>query len=235
MRATLIALPVLALGGSTLVVAGAAEAAAHAPTTVTIKADGTDMSGTVQSPAPRKCAKDRKVIVMKQKGARGGGDDENFASDIAGKQGDKFTWSTGNTGTEGRFYAKVKKTVDCRADTSPTIKVQRPDQRALAAARQKRANVRVTIAQSMTGFSGIVASRKPKTCAKERLVTVYSVGTGGAADTSVGSATTTKDGDTFTYSVNTIPFPGDYYAKVKRSNSCKGDVSKTITVSGPTR
>lgn len=30
-------------------------------------------------------------------------------------------WSTGNTGTGGKFYAKVKRTPLCRVATSPTI------------------------------------------------------------------------------------------------------------------
>ncbi len=34
-------------------------------------------------------------------------------------------WSTGNTGTPGRFHAKVRHTDGCRGDTSPTIRAQR--------------------------------------------------------------------------------------------------------------
>jgi hypothetical protein len=33
---------------------------------------------------------------------------------------------TGNTGTEGRFYAKVGAKKGCKMDLSPTIQVQRP-------------------------------------------------------------------------------------------------------------
>jgi hypothetical protein len=98
-----------------------AAAAARADTTVTITAQGVDLSGKVKSPR-QSCITDRKVIVVKQIGTRGGGDDVNFASDLASSDG---SWSTGNTGTAGKFYAKVKATTTCRGDTSPTIRATR--------------------------------------------------------------------------------------------------------------
>lgn len=101
--------------------AGTATAAAKAPSTVTIQAAGTDLYGKVSSPRAA-CKADRKVIVFKQVGARGGGNDIKFASDITDEDGD---WSTGNTGTAGKFYAKVKKNGNCKADLSPTIKARR--------------------------------------------------------------------------------------------------------------
>lgn len=101
--------------------ASAQPAAARAKSTVTIKAEGTDLSGTLSSPRAS-CVADRKVIVIKQVGKRGGGDDKVFASDTAEADG---SWSTGNTGTEGRFYAKVKRTATCQGDTSPTIRARR--------------------------------------------------------------------------------------------------------------
>ena len=45
-----------------------------------------------------------------------------FASDSTADDGD---WSIGNPGTEGKFYAKVKKNGQCKADFSPTIRVSR--------------------------------------------------------------------------------------------------------------
>jgi hypothetical protein len=92
-----------------------------AKTTVTIQAEGTDLSGTVSSKRQR-CVTDRKVIVIKIKGTRGGGDDKVFASDTADADG---SWNTGNTGTEGRFYAKVRRTAACRGDESPTVRATR--------------------------------------------------------------------------------------------------------------
>ncbi len=98
-----------------------ADAIAPAPTTVTIRADGTDLFGKVSSTRAA-CKADRKVIVMKQIGTRGGGNDVRFADDTSDSDGD---WNTGNTGTEGKFYAKVRKTTFCRGDTSPTIRATR--------------------------------------------------------------------------------------------------------------
>ena len=106
-----------------LVIGNAATASA-APTvrsTVTIQAEGTDLFGTVSSANPT-CEADRKVIVYKQVGARGGGNDIQFANDTTDDDGE---WNTGNTGTEGKFYAKVKKTSLCKADFSPTITARR--------------------------------------------------------------------------------------------------------------
>jgi hypothetical protein len=102
-------------------IAHAAVAVAPAASTVTIKAEGTDLSGTVKS-ARAVCKDGRKVIVFKQKGARGGGDDKKFATDTAESDG---SWNTGNTGTEGKFYAKVRATTQCKGDTSPTIRATR--------------------------------------------------------------------------------------------------------------
>jgi hypothetical protein len=39
--------------------------------------------------------------------------------------GNAAQWSTGNTGTPGRFYAKVRRTDLCQGDTSPTIRATR--------------------------------------------------------------------------------------------------------------
>lgn len=94
---------------------------ALAKTTVTIKAEGTDLSGTVTSPK-QKCVTDRKVLLYKIKGTRGGGDDKLIASDLASADG---SWSTGNTGIEGRFYAKVRKTAVCKGAESATVRAMR--------------------------------------------------------------------------------------------------------------
>ena len=127
MRTRLFVLPALAIViASGLVTSGAAVGAAgDAASTVTIKAQGTDLSGTVSSPKPKRCAADRHVVVFKQKGTRGGGDDTKFASDSASLSGGVYQWSTGNTGTPGRFYAVVRHIAGCKADSSPTIRAVR--------------------------------------------------------------------------------------------------------------
>ena len=113
------------LGLATAAAMGAAPGVAHAstraPSTVTIHAEGTDLSGTLSS-SLSSCVEGRNVIVYKQIGTRGGGDDIRFASDTADSDGD---WNTGNTGTEGKFYAKVKRNALCKKDFSPTITAQR--------------------------------------------------------------------------------------------------------------
>ena len=119
MKTSLLAL----LTGAALAAAplASAEAAAPAKSTVTIKAEGVDLSGTLSSPR-KSCVDGRKVIVIKQVGTRGGGNDQVFASDTASADG---SWNTGNTGTAGKFYAKVKKTATCKGDTSKTIRATR--------------------------------------------------------------------------------------------------------------
>ena len=132
MRGTFLIVPSLALGVAAVLGTGAAAAgapAAGAPgdarTTVSITAEGTDLSGVVTSSRPKRCAADRVVLVVKQKGARGGGDDLRFATDTASLEGGVYRWSTGNTGTEGRFYARVRHVPGCKAGTSPTIRATR--------------------------------------------------------------------------------------------------------------
>ena len=102
-----------------------ASAPPRAKVTVTIKAEQTDLSGTVSSGKPAKCAANRTVWVFEQIGGRGGGDDERRFSDTTSLQNGKFVWSTGNTGEEGFFYAVVGRKTGCRADSSPTIRAVR--------------------------------------------------------------------------------------------------------------
>ncbi|GEP37847.1 hypothetical protein NPS01_15100 [Nocardioides psychrotolerans] len=98
----------------------AAQAAApRAPVTVTIRAEGTDLSGTVSSAKPLRCAANRTVKLYKLID----GEPHLWANDTTEKQGGKYVWSTGNTGTPGRYYAKVGAKPGCRGDVSPTIRV----------------------------------------------------------------------------------------------------------------
>jgi len=118
------AVSLLGLASAAGLAIGTGVTASAAPTiasTVTIQAEGTDLFGNVSSTRAT-CEANRKVIVFKQVGTRGGGDDIRFASDTTDSDGD---WNTGNTGTEGKFYAKVKRTDLCKADSSPTIRATR--------------------------------------------------------------------------------------------------------------
>ncbi len=125
MRGKLVAVTALAIGSTLSLVGGASAVGGPASTTVTIRADGLDLSGVVRSPAPIRCANERNVIVFKQIGTRGGGDDQRFAMDTSSLNGNRYEWSTGNTGTPGKFYAKVRPKQGCRGDTSPTIRARR--------------------------------------------------------------------------------------------------------------
>jgi hypothetical protein len=108
-------------------VGGMAWAGPGAQTTVTIQREGTDLSGTVDSPKPAKCAKDRKIVLFKQKGPeQNPKTDEKIANDTASLSGGEYVWSTGNTGEYGRFYARAARTAECAPDSSPTIRVPRP-------------------------------------------------------------------------------------------------------------
>ena len=81
--------------------------------------------GYVKSPKENKCANGRKVILLKQLGqSQDPGADQKIGTDIAQANGDGYMWSTGNTGhMKGRFYARAKKTPDCQADNSKSVKM----------------------------------------------------------------------------------------------------------------
>ncbi|GAA3825887.1 hypothetical protein [Nocardioides panacisoli] len=106
-----------AVGGLALAASAPANALSKSASTVTIQADGVDLSGAVSSSNPG-CLSDRTVIVYKVVGTRGGGDDTRLASDTTGDDG---SWNTGNTGIQGYFYAKVKANTTCGRAFSSTV------------------------------------------------------------------------------------------------------------------
>lgn len=114
-------------GCAVLLPTAIATGAPGAKTTVTIKAEGTDVFGYVRSPNAERCADDREIIVFKQRGRRGGGDDEEVGRDNASLNGNRYMWSTGNAGLEGRFYARARRVGGCKPDSSDTIRVERED------------------------------------------------------------------------------------------------------------
>jgi hypothetical protein len=119
MRSKLVAVA-LAMGVCAAVaLPGAAGARAPAATTVTIKEEASgDFFGYVKSPKPLKCADDRKITLFRVRP----GKDERVASDNASLSGDRYRWSTGNTGLSGRFYARAGRIAGCLPDTSKTIR-----------------------------------------------------------------------------------------------------------------
>jgi len=119
-------LTALALTACALLVVAGSAFAGRADTKVKIKAESGGFYGYVKSDKS-KCANGRKVILYKQKG--NGADpkhDKKIGSDIAQANGNKYMWSTGNTGyMKGYFYAYAKKVKGCRAGISKSIKAQR--------------------------------------------------------------------------------------------------------------
>lgn len=103
-----------------------ASAGTAVSTTVTIKAAG-DVGGKVKSSKPRKCAKDRKIILIEQMGAQQNPsvDEKTGLSDTASKSGDHYEWSLGQPGLDpGKYYAKAKKIPGvCKAARSKTVTV----------------------------------------------------------------------------------------------------------------
>jgi hypothetical protein len=115
-----------ALSALTMAVApGNADAATKAKTTLTIKAEGVDLSGTVQS-SKLSCLGQRNVKVYKQIATeQSPKTDPVIASDTSERQGNIGVWSTGNTGKAGKFYARTVSTLECTGATSKTIVARR--------------------------------------------------------------------------------------------------------------
>jgi len=126
MTALAVLVTLAALTALTMVaVAGNAEAATKARTTLTIQAEGVDLSGKVKSSRLR-CLGNRTVKVYKQMGTvQSPQTDPVIASDISERQGDIGLWSVGNTGREGKFYARTRGTLECTGATSTTIVARR--------------------------------------------------------------------------------------------------------------
>ena len=101
-----------------------ASAAGPAKTTLTIRAQGLDLSGTVQSPRGS-CLGDRNIKLYKQKGReQRPGSDTLVGTDTSARQGGHGEWSTGNTGMRGKFYVRTGKVPGCTAAASKTIRAR---------------------------------------------------------------------------------------------------------------
>lgn len=108
-----------------LALADPAQSATPAKTTLTIRAQGLDLSGTVQSQRLR-CVGNRTVRLYKQRGAAPNPSaDILIATDTSERQGNRGVWSTGNTGMSGRFYVRTARVPGCTAAVSKTIRAVR--------------------------------------------------------------------------------------------------------------
>ena len=127
MRRTVFATSVVLALAAVMTLGGFANAGTLADSTVTIKAQSGDFSGTISSSRPMRCTQDRKVVVFKQAVVnQDPSQDERVASDTASLSGDRYEWSTGNTGVYGRVCARVGRAEHCKADTSRTVRSVRP-------------------------------------------------------------------------------------------------------------
>lgn len=118
----------LALGVcAALAFTSTAVAGGGADTKVIIKAESGGFFGYVKSSNPDLCANGRKVKLFQQLGSSPDPkNDQKIGSDIAQPNGNKYMWSTGNTGShKGNFYAKAGKVSGCKGAISKTIKAQK--------------------------------------------------------------------------------------------------------------
>jgi hypothetical protein len=109
---------------SALVLTGSAEASGRAATTVSIKGQNGDYSGTIYSPRLHKCADQRTITVYRQIGpAQDPSVDVEIGSDTSELHGHHGEWSIGNSGfRSGTFYARAAKMPGCRAGSSRSIR-----------------------------------------------------------------------------------------------------------------
>lgn len=122
MRSSITRIATLAVCGA-LVLIGSAEASGLASTSVTIKGQNGDYSGSVYSPKLHKCADQRTVTVYKQKGSHQNPSvDNEIGSDVSELHGHHGEWSIGNSGFKsGTFYARAARTPWCKAASSRSI------------------------------------------------------------------------------------------------------------------
>jgi hypothetical protein len=125
-RAMVLAVLLLAaIGLATLAFTASAQASGRAPTFLTIRADGLDLSGKVKSPR-LSCLGGRNIRLYKQVGqVQNPSADQLVATDTSERVGDHGEWSTGNTGMSGKFYVTTRQTLRCKAATSETIRASR--------------------------------------------------------------------------------------------------------------
>ena len=110
---------------ATLAFAAPALGVGPAKTTLTIRANGLDLSGTVQSSRLR-CVDKRNIKLYKQVGKQQNpSTDSLIGQDTSQRHGRLGEWSTGNTGISGKFYVRTNKVPGCTGATSKTIIARR--------------------------------------------------------------------------------------------------------------
>jgi hypothetical protein len=114
------------LGVAAIGAVGTADAANRAKTKVTIQAQTGGFFGNVKSKRDS-CESDRKVVLYKRRKGkkRNRRKDRKIGSDIAQPNGPDGMWSI-NTDRQGRFYAYAKRTKQCKAAYSRSVKAEPP-------------------------------------------------------------------------------------------------------------
>lgn len=122
MKTRLAILLVAVVAASSLTFVGLATAGTTARTIVTIKGPDGDFHGKIKSQDPG-CLGDRLVRLFMSDNADGPFE-RTGNSDTSEQQGDVGVWSFGNTGLrDGFFYAKAKRTPDCRGGRSRVLEL----------------------------------------------------------------------------------------------------------------
>ena len=114
------------LGVAALAAVSTADAATRETTKVSIKSQQGGFSGSVKSERAS-CESDRKVVLYKRRKGkkRNRRKDKKIGSDIAQPNGPDGQWSI-QTDKQGRFYAYAKRTKECEAAFSRSVKAQPP-------------------------------------------------------------------------------------------------------------
>lgn len=93
-----------------------------------------------------------------------------------------------------------------------------------------RFDTKVTIKGEGGDYFGLVKSSNPGKCVRDRLVLVYKMNGDKPKpkdDQKIGSDTAARDGE---WSIGNSGFKeGEFYAKVKKTDRCSGDISKVIS------
>lgn len=119
-RSALLLVAIVAAGS--VMFAGLALAGTGARTIVTIKGPDGDFHGKIKSQASA-CLGGRLVRLFMSDSADGPFE-RTGNSDTSERRGDVGVWSMGNTGLrDGFFYAKAKKTPDCRGGRSRVLEL----------------------------------------------------------------------------------------------------------------
>jgi hypothetical protein len=95
----------------------------------------------------------------------------------------------------------------------------------------ERAETTVTIKTENGDFWGFVSSPRPRLCADERKVVLFKqVGSeqDPRVDERIASDTASLDGDRAEWNTGNTGVFGKFYARIGKTEDCKGDTSKTV-------